>query len=68
MRCENVFCVYWHNDECRLNEISLNVFGTCECCIYVDIDERLLKKRRAEFLEKDDKIAQSEEQNKTTEV
>lgn len=50
MQCGNAFCVYWHKDECSLDEISLDVQGNCECCIYVDIDERLLERKRKRFL------------------
>lgn len=50
MKCLNLFCVYWNEDECTLDEITLDISGACECCIYVDIEEKLLRKSREEFL------------------
>ena len=47
MRCENVFCVYCHKEECILDEISLNEIGLCDCCIIVNVpEEELVKQKR----------------------
>ena len=51
MRCENIFCIYFSNKKCILDEISLDIQGTCENCIYVDIDEEVLEKKRILILE-----------------
>ena len=50
MMCENLFCVYWSDNECILDEISIDIQGSCESCIYVDIDDESLKKSREKFL------------------
>ncbi len=50
MRCDNIFCIYWDKSICKLDEISLDVCGCCENCIYVDIDDEILKAKRQEIL------------------
>ena len=52
MLCENIFCIYWFNKKCLLEEITLDMQGRCECCIYVDIDENILKEERYKILKK----------------
>ena len=42
MTCENIFCIYQRNNECILEEISLDIMGICDNCIYVDIDTKML--------------------------
>ncbi len=44
MTCENIFCIYQRNNECVLEEINLDITGTCVDCIYVDIGQKKLKK------------------------
>ena len=50
MKCENYFCVYWSGGKCVLQEISLDIQGNCQNCIYVKIDKKSLEKSRQEFL------------------
>lgn len=50
MRCENVFCVYWTEKGCGLAEIALDIQGRCESCVYVDIEEEVLKNQREQRL------------------
>ncbi len=50
MRCGNIFCIYWNDNECSLDSISLDVQGICEECIYVDIDKAELKRHRDDLL------------------
>lgn len=50
MRCENNFCIYWLDGSCTVDEISLDAFGNCNECIYVDISEVVLKKERKKYL------------------
>lgn len=64
MQCENAFCVYWYQGECSLREISLDIQGSCECCIYVDIDERILDRKRKRFLLKNNLCETDENKNK----
>ena len=42
MTCQNIFCIYQRNNECILEEISLDIIGICDNCIYVDIDTKML--------------------------
>ena len=37
MKCENNFCVYNKKGNCII-EPSMNVFGACESCVYVEPD------------------------------
>lgn len=46
MHCENLFCVYWSDDNCLLSEISLDIQGNCQSCIYVDVEDNLLGEKR----------------------
>ena len=47
MICENLFCIYWSKENrCRLDEIELDIQGSCSSCIYVDIDESTLSDMR----------------------
>lgn len=52
MRCENLFCIYYENDACTLSEISLSIQGACEACIYVSMDDAVLKRARDALLQK----------------
>lgn len=55
MRCENIFCIYCSRKECTLNEISLDVQGNCENCIYVDIDENILEEQKRSIFNETEK-------------
>lgn len=44
MKCENYFCVYQENGECRLDDIEIDILGNCDTCIYVDIPKTKFKK------------------------
>lgn len=48
MRCSNSFCIYWEKHECWLDTIELDEQGTCMNCIYVDVDDEILEKKRNE--------------------
>ena len=50
MRCANIFCVYWSDGECSLEEISLDIQGNCEECVYINIDIKELDNRRTQML------------------
>ena len=52
MKCENMYCVYWQNNECILEDVSLDILGACDSCIYVDIDEKVLNEYRLKQLKK----------------
>ena len=36
-------CIYQKDGECELEEISIDVSGMCQDCIYPNIDEELIK-------------------------
>ena len=40
--CENNFCLYWQDDTCLLENISLSLQGVCQSCVCVDIGGSLL--------------------------
>ena len=50
MECENTFCIYEKDGNCILEEVSLNVFGACESCIYVPIDREYLETQKQKLL------------------
>lgn len=50
MLCENIFCIYWEKHHCCLEEISLDVRGSCNECIYINVDEDKLKEHRQAIL------------------
>lgn len=52
MRCNNIFCIYFENNNCGLEEISLDIQGSCQSCIYVDIPETQLENYRQSLLRK----------------
>lgn len=52
MLCENLFCVYWEEDQCLLDEISLSITGSCQECIYVSLDQEILNVRRKQALKR----------------
>lgn len=52
MHCENIFCIYWSEQLCSLDEITLDIQGNCKECIYVEINESLLQKQRNKILKK----------------
>ena len=54
MKCENIFCVYWRGRECLLDNITLDIQGKCECCVYVDIDDNVLREQRKKQLKNND--------------
>lgn len=52
MFCENIFCVYQRNGQCVLNEIALDITGSCAHCIYVDIGQKKLEETKETQLRK----------------
>lgn len=54
MKCENDFCIYWQDGECVLEDISIDIGGRCDDCIYVNIPEEQLKIARKEILDRYD--------------
>ena len=50
MKCQNFFCVYQKQGECILDEITLDIDGRCEDCIYVNINDDLLQKLKVKQL------------------
>ena len=50
MLCENIFCIYYEDEECVLGETELDMTGSCKNCIYVSIPEKELKEKREKLL------------------
>lgn len=51
MKCENLFCIYEKDGDCILDNIELDISGSCQNCIYVDIPENLLETLKTSCLE-----------------
>ena len=52
MRCENYLCIYWLDNNCTLDCVTLDVQGRCQELIYVTIEENILKHQREIILER----------------
>ena len=50
--CENDFCIYWEENKCLCQYINLNASGICMNAIQVNIEEKILYKKRKELLNK----------------
>ena len=46
MQCDNHFCIYWCHGNCLLDDISIDIQGSCQDCIYVSITEDFLELER----------------------
>ena len=52
MVCANYLCIYCENNECTLNQISIDAHGHCEECIQIDINDEQLATIKRETIEK----------------
>ena len=52
MQCQNYLCIYESNGACTLKEISLNISGTCDDCVYPSFDAQYLKREKKKLLKK----------------
>ena len=43
MQCANYLCIYEKDGGCTLGGISLNIWGSCEECLYINVEEDELK-------------------------
>ncbi len=50
MYCQNLFCVYYEDEKCTLDEITLDIHDGCQECIYVSIEDEMLKRERQKIL------------------
>lgn len=50
MTCENLFCIYWKENVCTLEKISLDMQGACQDRVYVTLEDALLEKERKNAL------------------
>ena len=50
--CENIFCIYWKENSCTLESISLDMQGNCTDCIYIELEKTVLENARKNLLEK----------------
>ena len=46
MECENIFCIYYKKGRCKLKEVTLDIQGKCNDCVYVEIEEDELERLR----------------------
>ena len=51
MKCENLFCIYEKDGNCTIDNVELDISGSCQNCIYVDIPENLLETLKISCLE-----------------
>lgn len=59
MECENSLCIYERDRKRILEKISVNMFGICDDCIYLSIDDEVLnslKEKTLKRLEDDNEI------------
>ena len=59
MHCENIFCVYWAAEGCVLEEISLDMQGKCESCLYIPFPEEELEKKRQAYLKQENDLTKN---------
>ena len=50
MQCAHYLCIYEKDGGCTLDGISLNIWGSCEECLYINVEEDELKRLKAETL------------------
>lgn len=49
--CENEFCIYQENGKCILDVIELDISGMCQSCIYINISQEELNKKKKKLRE-----------------
>jgi|GEM_PF-2316701 len=59
MQCANYLCIYEKDGGCTLDGISLNIWGSCEECLYINVEEDELKRLKAETLKSVERINRS---------
>lgn len=47
MQCENDLCIYWEENVCLLDNVSINALGQCSEQISVSFDKETLRQVRA---------------------
>lgn len=52
MKCENYFCVYYFDGCCSIDEVSLDIGGRCQECIYLEPPQNQLEICREKLLVK----------------
>lgn len=50
MYCEQKFCIYNHENECVLTEISINSLGMCDDALWININTNLLNRLKEKQL------------------
>ena len=49
-QCGNYFCIYWTESGCSLENITLDIQGICQDCIYIELEKETLLQARAYLL------------------
>lgn len=50
MHCENRFCIYQKDGKCIDDDIYIDTAGMCEDCIYINMDDDELQRRKDDLL------------------
>lgn len=50
MKCENYFCIYQADGVCTLDEVNLDITGSCTECIYIELDDSVLTESKQKLL------------------
>ncbi len=38
MKCDNIFCLYWSDNQCSNDNVSIGINGACNDCVILDTD------------------------------
>ena len=49
LKCSHDLCIYWEENHCILDFISIRSIGMCEECINISFEEEDLNRRREEL-------------------
>ena len=50
VKCENEYCIYWSENRCLLDNVSVDGRGLCQSCVLVSLSEWSLGQLREEAL------------------
>lgn len=48
MKCANIYCVFWNNNQCIFDNIEIDVNGHCDLYKHVEISDTQLQNLRKE--------------------
>ncbi len=50
MKCENYLCIYQADGICTLDEVQLDITGSCMECVYIELDDSVLTESKQKLL------------------